>query len=473
MIPPTVTADEHEFEIYQSSLLSQVSAAIVSTANFFYLDRDSNYEGRIPGALGVKRARLNIDDYVARLDDRNFRRKYRMDKEAFWLLLNIVSPHMPETGENKEIGGVPNGPITHGSRLSMALRYFAGGDPLDIAEVHGVNEDEPLKSVWVVVDAIHASSQLDIKFPETYTAQAKCVKGFKSKSSINIDCCLGAIDGMLVWMNKPTISDQASIGFGPSKFFCGRKMKYGLNMMGVCDSMRRFIWVEINMPGAASDFYAFDQSSLKKKLEREGFLRPGYCLFGDNAYVNAPYMCTPWRIVSGGPKDAMNFFHSSLRICIECAFGILVHRWGILRKPMPSNISVQKISSLVLALCKLHNFCIENTTVGVECPEDSDILNIAVQGGLFLPRMDNSRQYVWECDTNIYSQSDRLNELLDGGAHMDDHSRNERRRYRADRDLPCYRILDYFEEQALERPEYSARRLAEQRMELEEAGVRM
>ena len=61
-----MTADEHEFEIYQSSLLSQVSAAIVSTANFFYLDRDSNYEGRIPGALGVKRARLNIDDYVAR-----------------------------------------------------------------------------------------------------------------------------------------------------------------------------------------------------------------------------------------------------------------------------------------------------------------------------------------------------------------------------------------------------------------------
>lgn len=72
-------------------------------------------------------------------------------------------------------------------------------------------------------------------------------------------------------------------------------MKYGLNMMGVCDSRRRFIWVEINMPGSASDFYAFDQSSLKKKLERQGFLCPGYCLFGDNAYINAPYMCTPWR----------------------------------------------------------------------------------------------------------------------------------------------------------------------------------
>eukprot|EP00804_Cyclotella_cryptica_P020311 CCRYP_014047-RB/>CCRYP_014047-RB protein AED:0.24 eAED:0.17 QI:0/0/0/1/0/0/2/0/324 len=319
-ISPTVTADKHEFELYQSSLLSQVSAAIASTSNFFYLDRDSNYEGRIPGALGVKRTRLNIDEYVARLDDRNFRRKYRMDKEAFWLLLDILSQHMPETGENKERGGIPNGPITHGSRLSMALRY---------------------------------------------------------------------------------------------------------------------------------------------------------CLFGDNAYVNALYMCTRWKNVSGGPKDAMNFFHSSLRICIECAFGILVHRWGILRKPMPVNLSVQKISSLVLALCKLHNFCIDNASVGVERPEDAGIPNIVVEGGLFLPRMDNGRQCVWECDTNIYSQSDRLNEFLDGGAHMDDHTRSERRRYRYDRDLPCYRILNYFEEQALERPEYSARSLAEQRMELDEAGVRM
>jgi hypothetical protein len=113
------------------------------------------------------------------------------------------------------------------------------------------------------------------------------------------------------------------------------------------------------MPGAASDFYAFDQSSLKSKLETGGFLRPGSCLFGDNTYVNSPYMSVPWRNVKRCPKDAMNYFHLSLRICIECEFGILVHRWGILCKPMPVNQTVQKITrSLVLALCKLHNFAL-------------------------------------------------------------------------------------------------------------------
>ena len=126
-IPPTVTADEHEFEQYQSSLISQISCAIASSVNFFNCDGGSNYAGRIPGTANVKRTRLNMEEYVGRLSDRSFRRKYRMNKEAFWLLLDIVRPHLPGTGEDKKSGGVPNGPITHAARLSMALRYFAGG----------------------------------------------------------------------------------------------------------------------------------------------------------------------------------------------------------------------------------------------------------------------------------------------------------------------------------------------------------
>ncbi|KAL7487518.1 hypothetical protein ACHAW6_013108 [Cyclotella cf. meneghiniana] len=157
--------------------------------------------------------------------------------------------------------------------------------------------------------------------------------------------------------------------------------------------------------GCASDFYAFDQSSLKKELDKEDFLVQGYCLFGDNAYVNSPNMCTPWRNM---------------------------------HKPMPVNLSIQNISSSVLALCKLHNFCIDNASDQMECPEEVDILNIAIEGGQFLPRMDNNRQYFWECDVNVYSESDRLNDLLDDCAHMDNHMRGQRGKYNSDRNLPCY-----------------------------------
>ena len=115
--------------------------------------------------------------------------------------------------------------------------------------------------------------------------------------------------------------------------------------------------MDIRMPGASLDYYAFQKSPLKRKLD-EGLLRPGLALFGDNAYCNSSYMVIPFRNVKTGAKDAYNFFQSQLRINIECAFGILVHRWGMLRKPIPMNISIQKTASQVLALCKLHNFCI-------------------------------------------------------------------------------------------------------------------
>ena len=451
--------DEHQHELHCSLVLAQIASALVCVAAFDSLDSQEERPdgGRKEGAETIHRIRRDMNEYIGQMDDRGFRRRYRMTKAAFWTLLDIIENHLPSTGEKRKRGAVPNGPISKAARLSMALRFFAGGDVLDIAEVHGVGDDEPMSSVWDVVDAIHKAPELNISFPETHATQTESMLGFKAKSRIDIDCCIGAIDGMLIWMNKPNTRDQKLIGFGPAKFFCGRKKKYGLSMMAVCDSRRRFIWVEVRMPGAASDFYAFDESDLKKKLDQEGFLRPGFCLFGDNAYVNSSYMCTPWRNVTSGPKDAMNFYHSQLRINIECAFGILVHRWGMLRKPMPINVGVGKISSLLLALCKLHNFCIDQSCDNLDSPSVHDIANIAMNGGLHLPRMDNNGGAYWSYDAS--GGLDRLNDLLDGGFHMDDHTRSQRRQYRRQTDLPCHSILNYVRMMDYQRPDISRQRL--------------
>ena len=44
---------------------------------------------------------------------------------------------------------------------------------------------------------------------------------------------------------------------------------------------------------------------------------------------------------------------------VECAFGMLVGRWGLLRAAIPQNISLTRTIALVHALAKLHNFCID------------------------------------------------------------------------------------------------------------------
>jgi hypothetical protein len=112
-------------------------------------------------------------------------------------------------------------------------------------------------------------------------------------------------------------------------------------------------------PGSSSDILAFESTTIYSKLQG-GLLAPDLCLFGDNAYVNTKFMATPFSNVSGGSKDAYNFYHSQLRINIECAFGKFVHRWAILRAAIPMNITISKTSAMVVAMAKLHNFCIDH-----------------------------------------------------------------------------------------------------------------
>jgi len=201
-----------------------------------------------------------------------------------------------------------------------------------------------LNSFEEIIDAVNSVVEFKIEFPCDHDEQRKIAQGFKEKSQADIDCCAGCIDGMLVWMLKPnqTVCNASKVDSG--KFFCGRKHKFGVNFQAVCDHKKRFINVSILFPASCSDFMAFEGSNIRHKLEEDGFLAPGLCLFGDNAYVNRFYMCTPYpNVGANSNKDVYNFYHSQVRINIECAFGILVQRWGILRKALSSNYTVKKL----------------------------------------------------------------------------------------------------------------------------------
>lgn len=384
-----------------------------------------------------------------------------MKEESFWLLLDLVEPHFPKEKKQKR-GRTVNGDISPALRLSMALRYFAGGDTKDIGPLHGVHPNEVLKSVTRVINAVHATPELAITFPEHHDDQTRIAEEFRLKSRIALGNCVGAIDGILIWIHKPSEPQLKELGYGPKKFFCGRKKKYGVNMQAICDAQRRFIDYQIKHPGATADYLAFTTSNIFTKIQgnspihtNKPFLKPGLCLYGDNAYVNSEFMAVPFKGVSGGPKDAYNFYLSSLRINIECAFGMLVHRFGILRKPMPINFSLQKINALVGCLCKLHNFCINQNDAKPPQPTAADISTLATEGGFSLTAFDNS-----EDDYVYHSVRDRLNVLLDGGQHFDELNRRALRRAEQDLlrthdHLPSQVMLRYITEKGCKRPKPS------------------
>ena len=192
---------------------------------------------------------------------------------------------------------------------------------------------------------------------------------------------------------------------GIKKFFCARKHKFSLNLQGVCDARGRFLDIDIGYLGSASDHLAFIASSLRTKLERPGFLAPNLVLHGDNAHALNTYVVKPHKNVGDGSPDAHNFYHSKERIRIECTFGVLVHRWEILQKPMLRNLSLGKITTLICYLCKLHNFSIIKKEEKYHEQTKIDEFHAACHGSIDFEIKDGNQL---PCD------------MLNGGEHSDD-----------------------------------------------------
>lgn len=194
--------------------------------------------------------------------------------------------------------------------MSAALRCFAGGRPEDVSIVHGISHSEAFNSMWIVVDAANAFPQMKFSHPSCHEAQQEIANGFQRKSNPDFNDCAGAIDCMLVWIERPTDTQCDIASVGTKKWFCGRKKKFGICLQGTCDVEGRFLDVSMEHPASTSDSLAFATSPLHHQIEKKNFLKKGLCLFGDCAYVNCKNMATPHRACRGGTsEDNCNFFH--------------------------------------------------------------------------------------------------------------------------------------------------------------------
>ncbi len=371
------------------------------------------------------RKRRSVEEIYNELGPMYFRRAYRMQYSTFKALADELRPYIilacGQKGGPKRF--IPNGPISPDVRLACAIRWFSGGSAYDLMTTYGIGHSDTIRSYWYVIDAINSHPNFKIEYPDDHEDQRQIARGFQKVSGADFKCCAGAIDGILIWIHKPSKKDCADVGCNDGKFMCTRKSKFGLNCQAVCDVRGSILDISIMYPGSTSDCLAFEGMSLFHRLEN-GLLAPGLCIFGDNAYMNTPYMATPYAAVSGGTKDAYNFYHSQLRIRIECTFGILTHRWAILRSAIPVNIRIEKTVALVMALAKLHNFCINANDNDISANTARDEWTSEINGAVPLVPVE---------DYDEGSDSRRLSDvvpeqLLHGGEHFDDIGNAGRRR---------------------------------------------
>ncbi len=137
------------------------------------------------------------------------------------------------------------------------------------------------------MDAINKCPQFDISYPDATDEQQKIAAGFEAASTPNIRYCAGAIDGILIWMQKPSCKEARKAGVDQKKFLCGRKHKFGLNCQAVSDCRGRILDISIKYGGASSDCLAFKASELHAQLENGLMCQDGdnerFVLIGDNA----------------------------------------------------------------------------------------------------------------------------------------------------------------------------------------------
>ena len=313
-----------------------------------------------------------------------------------------------------------NRQITTEIHLACALRYFTGGSYLDIMLLHGIRKTDLYCSIWAVVHATNACTMLQFSFPTTSAECESIANEFSHRSKAGLCNCIGCIDGMLVWTEKTSKKQCMEVGVDDGKFYCGRKGKFSLNLQAVCDARCWFTYILLQHPASASNYLAFVTSSLYGQLMEGEGLPQGYCLYGDNTYVNESYMAIPFQATANGPKDSYNFYHLQVRINIECSFGILTNRWHLLKTLLSSKISTSQINALISCLCKLHNFCIDNGNARPPERYSHDLLTL----------MD----FV-DSDESDDSESPHPIGILGGGEHFADVSGRHREQIR----LSCRR----------------------------------
>lgn len=310
-----------------------------------------------PRGTGIKRPLFSFAIFITGLRPSFFERMYRMRKKEFFDLAERIAIH--------------DGPRPVRScvllRLSLTLRWLAGGSYIDLAQAHY----QSVSSVfWHIENTLSSLDDiLDIQFPfndSEWLHRSSELFSRRGRSPIRGRCA--ALDGIAIRIAEPAKTDVPN----PSTYF-NRKGFFALNVQAACDAEYRFLSVAALTPESTHDSTGFAMSSLSELLTRQtGGLPQGFWIAGDEAYPCTDRLLSPWpgRNLTV-EKDCFNYWQSSARIHIEQAFGILVARWGIFWRPL--RVRVKKSAQIVSVCCKLHNYILDSgNVVNVPAPSEAD-----------------------------------------------------------------------------------------------------
>ena len=305
---------------------------------------------------------------------------YRMSRACFSQLCELIEEKVGEdnfksenylrriSDERTTLGHIANahesttsGFISGEVKLAVTLRMLAGGSYLDLFLIYELFHTYPYKILHETIEHWICNDEVICINGERYLNDLDHMKDVAKGFEENCRCgsfhgCIGALDGWLVKIKRPGLNDNVTC---PGDFF-SRKGFFAINCQVIVDRYKRVLYKSILCRGAEHDSSAFKASDIYEILneQRDLLEREGLYFIGDSAYALRSYLITPYdNAIHGENDDNFNFYHSSARIVVECAFGEIDMRWGIFWKPL--KFSLARNAMVIDACLRLHNFIVD------------------------------------------------------------------------------------------------------------------
>ena len=239
-------------------------------------------------------------------------------------------------------------------RLLSGLRFMAGGDPKDVAKMHGQSKASFWRHIRHTLKVIIAALPLLLPLddPAKLAELEKCCCCGRSFGRGAYRGCIGWVDGLIVPIEKPECVNAG-------EWRCNRKDCFGINCQGVCDGKLRFTYFAASSTGGTHDSAAFLFTSLGARVDKghgAGGIPEPFYFGGDAAYKSGEAFAVPVAGAHvGSEEDNCNYVHSQFRSTIERAFGALIRRFGVFWRPLNYDMKLNLL--IIRAAVRLHNIC--------------------------------------------------------------------------------------------------------------------
>lgn len=160
---------------------------------------------------------------------------------------------------------------------------------------------------------------------------------------------IGAIDGTHIVLDESQVSRESQI----RKDYTDRHDQLSLLVQAIVDDEGLFRHIAGGVTGSWHDSRLLANSAVGRSPRR--FVSPGEYLIGDTGYPCLPWLLTPFKepeLISQA-RRRYNKCVSSMRVCVENAFGRLKSRFPVLRW---YNMDVNSAEAVIKSCVALHNF---------------------------------------------------------------------------------------------------------------------